>query len=258
VCALCGAVPSKRRVAGFGDGFSSVLRGLTFLARTPRTKRYAAVPIALTLTAFAIAFWALWNATEPVRRVSYSAEWMPAWMQAVLTFFLGAIVFLVFCVVLWAGAAILTTAVAAPFLDVLVGRVDEVKFGKERTAGGTWMEDSAFTVVQSLLTLGFLLPLNAAAFIAAWIPPLGPPVAFFLLSTAAGFGAFDFAASRRRWTFGQKLRVASANFPALLGIGIALVLLTLVPCVGWMVAIPAAAAAGGLAVYHLDLTDAAK
>lgn len=257
---LCDACPPgtpPTRPAGFGEGFTAAGRGLRFLLSTPRTKRYAAIPVAFTLAVFAAASVVLWRATESLRTFPAGIAWLPAWAQAVLTFLLGAAVVAAFLVLVWLLASTLTAAVAAPFLDLVVGRIDEVRFGRARSAGGTWLADASFTVVQALLTLAFLLPLNAAAFVVAWIPPLGPAASFFLLSTAAGFGAFDFAAGRRRWTFGQKLRVTAANFPAILGLGLGIVLLTLVPCVGWMFAIPAAAAGGGLLLYRLDLTRAA-
>jgi uncharacterized protein involved in cysteine biosynthesis len=263
VCAARGAAAGagggqreRRAGAGFLAGARCFGRGTGFLLQTPRTKRYAAIPWAIAAAIFAIAFYLLWNATDSLRHSATSAEWAPEWLRSAAAIFMSALFVALFALLLWIGAAVVTAAVAAPFLDVLVGRVDEVRFGRVRAVSASWFADFGFTAWQSVLLLVFLLPLNAAALIAAWIPPIGPFVSLFLISTAAGFAALDIAASRRRWTFGQKLAVAAASFPALLGFGLVAALVSTVPCLGWMLAIPVCATGGTFLLYSIDLGPA--
>lgn len=242
--------------AGAVEGFLAAPRGLGFLLRTPRTKRYAVVPFLLALALFSVGGYFSWSATESLRLAATSAAWIPEWIRPVVALLVGALLLALCLLVVWLTASTVTAAIAAPILDLLVGRVDEVRAGRPRSVGISWLADARFTVLQALATLAFLLPWNLAAFAVAWIPPIGPAASFFLMASAAGFGALDLAASRRRWTFGQKLRVYGANFPAFFGLGAALALTALVPCVGWMVTIPVAATAGTLLFGALDLRAA--
>lgn len=185
-----------------------------------------------------------------------NGEWMPEWLKAIVAFIAGALTFIILFILIWFSAAGVTAAVAAPFLDILVGRVDEVTTGKPRAAEGSWLADITFTIIQSGSIIIFIIIVNSIALVLAWIPPIGPVISFVLLSFGAGLGALDLAASRRRWTFIQKMRVASSNIMMLLGFGTAAVLIAFIPCLGWMLTIPVSAAGGTLMVYGMDLTRA--
>jgi uncharacterized protein involved in cysteine biosynthesis len=262
-CARSGAVgagPSgggaAARPAGFAAGAAAFARGVAFLLKTPRTKRYAVIPFLIAIVVFAAGFHWLWGTAEPVRAALAPAETMAAWLRTIILGFLTVVFVAIFALLVWATASSITAAIAAPILDLLVGRVDEVTFGAPRAVSLSWVSDAAFNIGQALLTLCLVLPLNVAAFAVAWIPPIGPFAGLFLVSTAAGFAALDIAAARRRFTLGQKIRVATTNFPAILGFGAASAVVCLIPCVGWMVSIPAAAVGGALLFHGLDLRRA--
>ena len=157
---------------------------------------------------------------------------MAAWLRTIILGFLTVVFVAIFALLVWATASSITAAIAAPILDLLVGRVDEVTFGAPRAVSLSWVSDAAFNIGQALLTLCLVLPLNVAAFAVAWIPPIGPFAGLFLVSTAAGFAALDIAAARRRFTLGQKIRVATTNFPAILGFGAASAVVCLIPSRG--------------------------
>ncbi|MFN0208023.1 MAG: EI24 domain-containing protein [Planctomycetota bacterium] len=257
-CSICAAGPPalKSGRSRFLAGFRFYFSGIRFLLNTPRTKRYVIAPITISLLIFSISVYFLWNITDPLREWLSQGEWMPDWLKAIVAFLVGTVTAGILLILVWFTAAGVTAAVAAPFLDILVGRVDEVKTGKPRIAGGTWLADLAFTAIQSGVIIIFIIIINIVALAIAWIPPVGAPVSFVLLTFGAGLGALDVAASRRRWTFSQKMRVASANISTLLGFGTAAVLIAFVPCVGWMLTIPVSAAGGTLMLYGLDLSRA--
>jgi uncharacterized protein involved in cysteine biosynthesis len=227
-----------------------------FLLKTPRTKRYAAAPVAIAAVLFVVFTWLVWSASEPLRRVALTIEWMPHWMQSAIAFILGAITITLLFVLTWFTAAAVVAAVAAPFLDLLVARVDEVRTGQPRAVTESWSRAFLYSLTQSGLFLLLVVAINLAAFAIAWLPPAGPVLSFVLLAFGAGLGAFDLAASRRRFGISQKLRVAGRHAPALAGFGTAAVLMAMIPCLGWLITIPACATGGALLIYNMDLTAA--
>lgn len=253
MCSADGKTAGGRRPAGFGAGLRAFGDGLVFLLKTSRSKRHAVAPVAIAGVIFTIAAWALWNLSEPLRTAPAQVEWLPEWARAIVIFILGALMMAVFLVVMWFTAAPVTAAVAAPFLDLLVARVDEVKAGKARSVGGPAARNLIFAIGQSCIMIALILTLNLAAFAVAWIPPVGPIFSFVFLAAGAGLGAIDIATARRAMTFSQKVSLARRNPGAVMGLGTALVLVAFVPCVGIIFTIPAAAVGGGLLIYQMRL-----
>lgn len=252
-CEFCAGRAPAKRPAGFGTGAGALFAGFSFLLKTPRTKRYAAAPVAIAGVIFTIAAFALWNVSEPLRHAAGGAAWIPDFAKAIITFLLGIVFFTIFIITVWFTAAPVTAVLAAPFLDIIVGRVDEAASGRARALPGSFWKNIIFAVGQSVPIVALIVSLNLAAIAVAWIPPAGPFVSFILLSFGAGLGALDIATARRGFTISQKLRVLKMNTGAVLGLGTALVFLAFIPLVGWMLTIPLAAAGGGLLMYQLRM-----
>lgn len=249
-CSRCAPQPPKLRPAGFWRGFGTFFRAVGFLVRTPRTKRHAIAPVVIAYIIFIVSAFVLWDMSEPLRTAIHDVSWFPEWARAVVRFIVNAVMLGVFLVLLWFTSAPLTTIVAAPFLDLLVGRVDEVRTGAPRSVEGGFFSDTAFTILQSVAMVALILTLNIIAFAIAFIPPVGPILSFGLVSLGAGLGALDIATARRRFTFSQKLATAKLNAAFVAGFGTSLVLASLVPFVGFFLAIPVAAVGGTLLVYE--------
>ena len=267
-CAFCGGAVDPARLgarphaplgaaSGFALGFGTFLRGVWFLLTRSRTKRYATFPLAITALLMAASFWALWHFTGDVRASLSSAEWMPEWLRATTRVALGAVLVLLFLLFAWATSAPIASALSAPFLDPLVGRVDEEVQGRRPGVSVPFVRDTTFSVVQSIAILPFLLAISLTAVVLAFVPFAGPVIGFAFLSFGVGLSGLDIAGSRRRWTLRQKLGVAATNLPALLGFGAAGALLGLIPLLPLLIGIPASAIGATLLLYSLDLRGSA-
>lgn len=244
-------------LAGLLLGFGAFVRGVKFLFTRSRTKRYALLPLLISAVIVAATFFGLWWGTEGLRASLASADWMPEWVRAVTRYALSALVVLLFLLFAWAASAPIASAISAPFLDPLVGRVDEEVLGRRAGVEAPFVRDTAFSVVQALAILPVLLACSLTALVLALIPVAGPFVSFGFLALGFGISGIDIAGSRRRWTLRQKLRVTAANLPAVVGFGAAGALLGFVPVLPIAIGIPASAIGATLLLYSLDLRPAA-
>ncbi len=262
-CRLCALRPppagaAATRRAGFADGLGAFFRGIGFLFSKSRTKRVAVLPACISTVVFSVMLWLLWTLTAGIRESTVSASWMPGWLQGIASFVVGSLVLLVFVVLAWFTAAPITTAIAGPFLDLLVARVDEEVMGTRPSVEAGIVRDTAFGVLQAALVLGFTVALGIGAFLLNFVPAAGTAASFVVMAFGLGFSAIDLPASRRRFTFGQKLAVASANLGAVLGFGLGSVLLAPIACLNVLLGIPVSALGGTLLFHRLDLRPAVR
>lgn len=259
-CGTCASTPPAVSAArpGLRAGFRAFFRGVGVLLARPRTKRFAVIPLLLSFVAFGVVFGLLWAGTADLRAHAASASWMPQWLQSVTSGVLATLTVAIFGAFAWFTATPITQALAAPFLDWLVARVDEERLGRAPALSGSWAASTAFSIAQALLSLAVSLSLSLAAFAAAFIPFLGFVLAPLLLALALGFAAIDIAASRRRWTLSQKLSLLTARPAPWIGFGLAAVILALIPCLTILLGIPAMALGGTLLLYEVDLSPARR
>ncbi|HKD99510.1 MAG TPA: EI24 domain-containing protein [Planctomycetota bacterium] len=267
VCATCGSRYDTARFgapdlagssagAAFVVGFAAYFRGAYLLFTRPRTKRWAIVPVLISIAIVVALFFGLWHLTEAPREWASTAAWMPAWMQAVTRVVLGAIVVVLFFVFAWFASAAITTAVGAPFLDPLVGRADEELLGRRPTIAAPFVRDAVFSIVQSIAILPVSIAVSVVALALAFIPAAGPFLSLAILALGYGLTAIDVAGARRRWTLRQKWRVARGNLSAIFGFGTAAAVVSLVPVLPIVLGVPASALGAALLVYPLDLRPA--
>lgn len=155
-CPHCGGAPAEpslagepRVLGGLTAGATALFRGAGFLLTTPRTKRWLAPPVLLTIVAFAVATALLWRWIDGLL-VNFAPEefdldqHLPGWIAAVLewpvrrglvllaaqglgllgTLFVAALVW-------WFAFSLVFEAVAGPFLDEIHGRIEARWFGSD-------------------------------------------------------------------------------------------------------------------------------
>ncbi|MBI3820585.1 MAG: EI24 domain-containing protein [Planctomycetes bacterium] len=252
-CGECGAAALSKPRATFGTGFRAYFEACGFLLRTPRTKRYAVAPTALAVTLSVPVFAIGWNLSAPLRHVVTEAHWLPDSLRAIVAFVLGTLVLLVLAIVVFFSLAPLAAICAAPFLDILVGRVDEVSYKTKRELQMPRRRLLIFMIAESLHMLWVILFLNAVAFVCVWLAPVGPFISFIILSCAAGLGALDIATARRGFSFSQKLIIAKNNFGAMMGLGTVMIAAASIPCAGWVITIPVSAVAGAILLQKMRI-----
>lgn len=108
---------------------------------------------------------------------------------------------------------------------------------------------SLFVSVQASIFAG------AVMLVLSWtlvLPLVGPPTFASVAGFASAITLLDIPCSRRRWSFGQRVRFVFGNFGPVLAFGLATSALFLVPFVGPLVGIPAASIGGQWLLCRLD------
>ena len=244
--------------AGRGLGYAA--EGLGRLFRDWRTFLLALVPAAITLGVFvglgvlALVFgrdlvervvpigdWAAvhgaaaatWFALRVAARVLFYALTALAWVAALLTLFLGV-----------------SSAVAAPFNELLSEKIEEEATGVRPPAFSArrFAGDAGLAVAHALLSTAILVSGSVALALVGWlVPVLGTVVSFVGGLVLTGFflalAGIDPAASRRRWSYAQKVRLVTGNLWAMGGFAATGMLLLAVPLLN-LFALPALVAGG--------------
>ncbi len=229
------------------DGFQLPLEGGRLLLRERRLWALAAAPIGFSLLAFAAAASLL---------IAYAGElyawatlWLPA-LEAASWFawlwvgpakaglaILGAVIFALIAGVVLLVAFLVANVLAAPFLDVLAGRVERIETGAVEENAPSGLVGSGLDALRSLReelrrAIFFLAVVGSLALLGFLIPGAhlltGPSIVVFSIF----FLPLDYASytlDRRRYSFREKRSWLLANKPAALGFGGAAFLICWVP-----------------------------
>src|SRR5581483_588998 len=239
-----------RAVTHFFAGFVLPLTGGLVLLRHRRLLLVALTPLALNIGLYLVALWLLTQYYEDWFGLVWQAPHVWYWQLGYVVLRLGAFVLLI--VGLLFSFVVVGTAVAAPFLDLLSTRVEQVLPGPHaqattRSHSHSWLHASLRALGHGLLLGGVgvvLLPLS-------FFPGLGH--ALWLVASwvllAYNFAAFAFA--RRPWSFREQWRRLRHEWAATLGFGAAVFSCLLIPLLG-LVLLPVAAVGGTLLVQRLD------
>ncbi|MFH1060858.1 MAG: EI24 domain-containing protein [Pseudomonadota bacterium] len=239
-------------------GLSAPLKGLGFIARHTRLWPLAIAPFLINLALFVLFFW-----------FGYSrfSRWLEAllptgegWWWLVLYYFLAVLAVLLLLVVQVYLFAVVGSVVAAPFLETLTQRVEELA-GPGRAAD--WETRGIFSEIlrvagQALrklilyaLVMGLLLLLNL-------LPGLGAVLyaglAFVATCYFLALEFLDYPLDRRGLNLGGKLGYVRRLGLRGLAFGAAVFVLGLVPIVN-LALLPLAAVGGTLLYLDAPLTD---
>ena len=161
--------------------------------------------------------------------------------------------------VLFLAFLILGTAIAAPFLDVLAQRVEEIVTGQvpeEQTTLFGALRSIGTSIVIELRKLGFFLAVQIVLILLGLIPFLTP----FMVVAAALFTMLflpleyaGFAMDHRQMRFSQRRALIWQHRWLMLGFGAAGVLTLLIPLLNF-VCLPALVVGGTLLFLHIEET----
>jgi CysZ protein len=233
-----------RGVRQFFVGLFLPLKGSLFLLRHRGLLALAMIPLGLNVLLYAAAL---------VLLVHYYDQWFAllliqpsAWYLRMGYEVLHLLAFLLVLGLLIFSFVFVGTALAAPFLEVLSVRVETILRGCGEIHSvrfHSWLRDSARMLWHAFLLI-LLLPLSL-------LPGLGH--ALWLIGSwlllAYNFAAF--ALERRRWSVRAQWRLLRSEWTALLGFGMAVFGLMLIP-LGGLVILPIATVAGTLLVVDIE------
>ena len=231
-------------------------RGFALLRTNPSLWPWAALPFLVSLAAFALAIWAfvanLDAIAGPLERTldpgEPSAWWGWAWagpllllavlVRWILLAALGVAIYFLFTV--------LGGIVAAPFLDVLSERVEEIVAGERLRAGGgvaDALRAALRSIVEECKRTLFFVAVQLAILLFGLVPGMQPVAAAASLVFTALFLPLDYTAyalDRRRVPFRARRRWIFAHSSEMLGFGGFGLALFFVPglsflCLPWLV-----------------------
>ena len=209
----------KRAALGFFAGVRALLGGVAFIVTTPSAWGWAMIPVLVAGLLFAGgAALAVWGGNQ---------------LSDVL----------ILRILFWAIGLVVAFVLAISLAQPLSGfALDAIARKQELALGGrVWPSQPALTgAVRSLrvtltaLALG--LPILAALAVVTFLfPPAGVvtvPLKFVVTGVLAAYDLLDYPLSQRGQSVGDRLAFIRANFPAVLGFGVATAALLLIPGVG--------------------------
>lgn len=229
--------------------------GLAFVVVRPRLYPWVVLPAVSTLALMGSAWLVAWSWIPPLlHRV-----WPRPGPGLVQDLWDGSALFLVFWA--FATAVLLLYAafgvVGAPFYDRLSQAVERITHpaDAEPFAWRAFLTDVTISAWHSLIATVLWLAVLVVLLALSAIPVVGTilEIGVSLLFTAWFIARemMDGIASRRRWSFGQKVRLIARNLAMMTGFGLAVTVLVAIPFVN-IVAWPAAVAAGTLMFLELE------
>ncbi len=242
-------------------GFAYPWRGFAFIRQHRDLSRYWVPPIVIMACALAASLWLAGRYHDDLLVWLWPAPGGTGWLARLLSVLhraAEAVAFLVVALLLGLVCASLSTVVAAPFNDALSEVVEQRASGLVAPPF-RWirlLRDVHRTVRLELLKLCCYACVMGPMFVVSLVVPgLGHVlyVGFGGLFTALYFAIdyIDWPASRRGQGVGQRLRLVRARPWLMLGFGLAVWLLMLVPFLNlWLM--PAAVAGGTLLFLDLE------
>ncbi|MCH2186924.1 EI24 domain-containing protein [Myxococcota bacterium] len=264
--------PGKGPLASLARGFALPFEGFRLLIRERSLWALSTVPIALTVGLLGIAMGllfeysgALWDFIEGFWPVFKAHAWY-AWIWvAPLRVFFWSLSGALFLLSIAAGAAVsvlLASLLSSPFLDVLTRRVETLVAGGIQEEGGTGMVGGVKETGRSMAAeagrIGFLLVIWVVLTgLGLLIPGAQLITGPLMLATTILFMPLQFSGSildRRQLPFSIRRRWISANWPVMVGFGLAAFIVCFVPGMNLLV-LPALVSAGTLLVLEVPPTE---
>jgi CysZ protein len=240
---------------GFFDGLFIPLRALKFLGAHIGLMRYFLIPFFINILVFGLGTWTF---------IHYFGDLLHAfigtpeiWWQYILYYLSATVLALLFSVVLVFGFTAVGMIIAAPFLDVLSQRTEELFLSKtidEPFSFGVLTKDAQQAVGNELKKIGLLILVQGALLLCNFIPVIGQVayaigaplcVVFFLV-----YEYMDFTLSRKRIPFGNKWKLIFDNKAATFGMGVAFFFTTVIPFINLFV-MPVAVIGATLLFLHI-------
>jgi CysZ protein len=237
-----------RAARGFLIGFALPVSGGLLLLRHRRLLSVALAPLGLNILLYLGTLWLLTQYYEQWFSVLWPAPEAWYWHLGYVLVRFGALVLVI--VGLLFSFVVVGTAIAAPFLDVLSARVEQMAPGPhapERAASRSWVRESVRALGQGLLLGGVWLALLPLSF----LPGLGQVLWLLLNWLLLAYNFAAFALARRPWPVREQWRRLRYHWAAALGFGAAVFCCAVIPLLG-LVLLPVAVSGGTLLVQRLD------
>lgn len=237
---------------GFFTGAAYLLRGIRWLTR-PRLRQFVLVPLLINMVLFGAAIW--WGSSEFGAFLDWLLAYLPAWLDWLrwLLWPLFAAVVLLLCFYTF---SLMANLIASPFNGLLAERVEDLASpGTIRPAGRPWVREMAAAPLGELRKLGYFLLRAIPLLLLFFIPGVNALATVTWLAFSAWMLALqylDYPLGNHAVSFVRQRRFFAKRRMQVLGFGSAVMLLTLVPVVNFIV-VPAAVI--GATLFWVDVKD---
>lgn len=251
VGAVNDALPGARRRAGFFDGAKAPFQGLWFLLANPHTWPFAAVPVSLGITIFA--FFSYLSVRFLPDAVGRAAPAGDAWYAQIGSGVLVVMATVVAIVAAFFLGMVLAQPLSGPALERLV-RLRERALGlpeRPRTSFSTDAWRSLRSALLGTLALPLLLALTLVEILVPGSSVVVLPLKILVAGVFVAWDILDYPLSVRGFGLRQRIAFVRTHKPILLGFGLALAVVLLVPCMQLLL-LPAAVVGATALVHRID------
>ncbi len=222
---------AKRAVLGFFAGVRALFGGVGFVVSTPSAWGWAILPAIVATLLFggssALALWGGSALSERLVADATASGWsmLGMWVLRILFWAVGILI-----------AFVIAMSLAQPLsgfaLDA-VARKQELALGGKAWPDPPLLTSAVRSLRVSLAGLAVGLPiLGILALVTVFFPPAAVvtvPLKFLVAGVLTAYDLLDYPLSLRGEDVGARVRFIAANFPAVLGFGVAAATVMLIP-----------------------------
>jgi len=229
---------------GFAHGVKSLPRACVVLLRAPRILLWLIPPLVITLLIDVLALYVGYDWLCAWMKSLLPASWQSGWLQALIgVLSAAAVIFLLG----WSFAWVYLT-ITSPFQDFISAAVEREVHGVAGPEPEGW-KGFLRSIWQSVVQAMVLTSLTLLFLIVGLVPILGA-IAFFLWSAfALGYAFVSIPPGRMAQRFSERFAFVRSHRGAVLGLGVVIALVSLVPILN-VICLPVFVIAGTL--LYLD------
>ncbi len=227
----------KKVKNSISSGFMEVFSSFRFARENKGITKYYILPFMLNLIILtAVLYFAYTGITPRVQSFLAGEQW---YMQLLSTI-VSPIIFIALMILTVFIYSIAGSIIASPFLDFLSLKTEEILTGEkfdEPFTLAAFIEDMV-RITKNILKLTILIIMINIFLLLLNLIPGGSLVYaalnFFITSFFYGFQFFDYPLERRRYTFGEKLKICWKFRYSVCGNGAAFFILSFIPVAGFL------------------------
>lgn len=222
----------------FFHGVRSTVGSFRFIRRNRGLLKYFILPFFINMLILSLTWFVVYTLIYgPLSGLAAGPEWyfqaLRAVMAPLLFLALGIIIVLIY--------SIMGSIVTAPFNDLLSQRAEEILTGEkfdETFKMSAFLSDIIRIIKNTVKLLAMILLISLLLLALNLVPVAGnivySVVNFIMTSFFIGFQFFDFPLERRRYLFGEKMRIAWRFKRTVAGVGATFIIMAFVPLLGFL------------------------
>lgn len=237
---------------GFFRALAYPFRGLAHLLRRPRLWRFAVLPFAVNLIVYTALAVLLYWAVRHVLVGEWLSGW-PSWAQWIV----GVVAALSGLVLMAFTFTIVGNVIAGPLLDLLAERALEDLRGAPLPRGGPWLPEAAASVGRQMVKLFVFGSVQLGLLLLLLVPVAGllhPVLATLVTVAFLAMEYLDYPLGADRRPLGERLGYVFRHPATSFGFGTALLVIVLVPLVGYL-ALPCCVVGATLLYHDLEKSE---